>query len=187
MEDVKSQVIEVAQASIQKLGYNGFSYRDIATKVGIRSASIHYHFPTKENLGAAAAARYTERFMERLAIAAESETDIPKLLSFYVSLFRETLERDGRMCLCGMLGAEISSLPDLVVLEVRKFFAQNLAWLSSVFSGHPMVAKDGNPKQAEIEAASFMASLEGALILAKGLGEPDIFDKIAEAALQRYA
>lgn len=186
MEDVKSQLIEVAQALIQKLGYNGFSYRDIAAKVGIRSASIHYHFPTKENLGAAAAAGYTDRFMERLAIAAENETSMLELLSFYVSLFRETLERDSRMCLCGMLSAEISSLPASVALEVRNFFEQNLKWLSTVLARHPMAAKDGNPETAESEAAWFMATLEGALILAKGLGEPDTFERIAEAALQRY-
>ncbi len=187
MEDVRSRLIEVAQSLIQKLGYNGFSYRDIATKVGIRSASIHYHFPTKETLGAAAAARYTDRLLERLAIAAENETNLLKLLSFYVSLFREALEQDSRMCLCGMLSAEISSLPNLVALEVRRFFEVNVAWLTAVFSRQPRAANDGHPESAESEAALFMASLEGALIVAKGLGEPEIFDKIAEAALQRYS
>ena len=187
MEDVKSQLIEVAQALVQKLGYNGFSYRDIAAKIGIRSASIHYHFPTKENLGAAVAARYTDRFSERLAIAAENETSIPKLLSAYVSLFREALEDESKMCLCGMLSAEISSLPNSVAVEVRKFFQENLKWLSAVISRHTMVAEDGTPENAESEAALFMASLEGALILAKGLGDSNIFDRIAENALQRYS
>jgi TetR/AcrR family transcriptional repressor of nem operon len=86
-----------------------------------------------------------------------------------------------------MLSAEISSLPNLVALEVRRFFEVNVAWLTAVFSRQPGAANDGHPESAESEAALFMASLEGALIVAKGLGEPEIFDKIAEAALQRYS
>lgn len=32
---------------MQTRGYNGLSFRELAKEVGIKSASIHYHFPTK--------------------------------------------------------------------------------------------------------------------------------------------
>ena len=28
-------------------GFHGFSFRDLAADVGIKSASVHYHFPIK--------------------------------------------------------------------------------------------------------------------------------------------
>ena len=186
MDDIKAQLIEVAQTLIQKLGYNGFSYRDIAAIVGIRNASIHYHFPTKADLGAAVAVSYRERFMERLASAKEDETDTYNLLSFYTSLFKEALDQDNRMCLCGMLSAEVSSLPDLVAVEAKRFLEENLDWLSRQFALHANNADGRLSEGPETEAALYMASLQGALILAKGLGDTGVFDRIAEAALGRY-
>ncbi|MDF2795086.1 MAG: transcriptional regulator, TetR family [Pseudomonas orientalis] len=49
-----------ARKMVQTRGYNGLSFRELAKEVGIKSASIHYHFPTKGDLGAALAKRYTE-------------------------------------------------------------------------------------------------------------------------------
>jgi len=186
MDDIKMYLIEVAQELIQKHGYNGFSYRDIAAKVGIKSASIHYHFPTKADLGTAVAVNYKDRFMERLDAMDAAGADSNELLTCYASLFREALAEDNRMCLCGMLGAEVTSLPDAVANEVRRFFEANLDWLSGVFSRNSDTNKKRPIEKPEAEAQLMIASLEGALILAKGLGDPSIFDKTAAAALERY-
>jgi TetR/AcrR family transcriptional repressor of nem operon len=47
----KTTLLDVAEELLLTRGYNGFSYNDIAEKVGIRKASIHYHFPSKSGLG----------------------------------------------------------------------------------------------------------------------------------------
>ena len=186
MDDVKERLVGVAQSLIQKQGYNGFSYRDIAVEVGIRSASIHYHFPTKADLGAAVAARYTDRFMEMLAAAEEETTDVFRVLSFYASLFKETLANDGRMCLCGILGAEAASLPTSVTAEVKRFFAVNLEWLTRLFSRGSEIGGVESADRPATEAALFLATLEGAMVLAKGIDDPKVFDEILEAALGRH-
>lgn len=196
MNDVREKLLAEAQSLIQRLGYNGFSFRDLAETVGIRSASIHYHFPTKADLGAAVAARYTEDFMGRL----NAERDQPSaererkqtpatLLTFYASLFREALSdnniQDNKMCLCGILSAEAASLPDRVSTEVRNFFDVNLTWLTDVFAEqHKSDSTESGPTP-NAEAAAFMASLQGGLILAKGLNDPSVFDLIAETTLNR--
>lgn len=38
-------------------GYGGFSFRDLAAEIGIKSASVHNHFPTKAAMAAAVARR----------------------------------------------------------------------------------------------------------------------------------
>jgi len=53
-------ILEVAQEMVRQGGYNNFSFRNIATAVGIKSSSVHYHFSTKEDLGVAVAKYYTE-------------------------------------------------------------------------------------------------------------------------------
>ena len=45
-----------------------------------------------------------------------------------------TYERDRRLCICGMLATEASSLPEEIKSEVRRFININLEWLSHVFA-----------------------------------------------------
>ena len=65
--DMRSTLIDVATSQVRRLGYSAFSYADLADAVGIRKPSIHHHFPTKEDLGVAIVAAYTEHFSEQLA------------------------------------------------------------------------------------------------------------------------
>jgi AcrR family transcriptional regulator len=58
--DTRQVIMDTAQAMVQAKGYNALSFRELAKAVGIKSASIHYYFPTKGDLGAALARRYTE-------------------------------------------------------------------------------------------------------------------------------
>ena len=60
------EILDVAEALVQTRGYNGFSFRDVAAAVGVKSSSVHYHFPTKADLGATLARRYRERFLDKL-------------------------------------------------------------------------------------------------------------------------
>ena len=44
----KQELLAVAQNKVREGGYNNFSFRELAKEVGIKSASVHYHFPTKQ-------------------------------------------------------------------------------------------------------------------------------------------
>ena len=41
----RERILDSAQALAQARGFNAFSYADIATELGVKKASIHYHFP----------------------------------------------------------------------------------------------------------------------------------------------
>ena len=45
---------------MQAGGFGGFSFLEIAADVGIKSSSVHSHFPTKEDLAAAIVRRWAE-------------------------------------------------------------------------------------------------------------------------------
>ena len=55
--DTKQAILDVAKARVQARGYNSLSFRELAKEIGVKSASIHYHFSTKGDLGAALARR----------------------------------------------------------------------------------------------------------------------------------
>ena len=107
----REEILDVAEAMIRNVGFNGFSTRDVASAVGIKSASVHYHFPTKADMGAAVTERYTDRFLDELGDPKRFKDDPREVVALYVNTFRETLTRDDKLCLCAVLGAEIGSLP----------------------------------------------------------------------------
>jgi TetR/AcrR family transcriptional repressor of nem operon len=78
------KIVAAAERRMRESGFHGFSFRDIAADVGIKSASVHHHFPTKEHLGAAVAKAYTERLMERLGDPNDLARTPEALIELYV-------------------------------------------------------------------------------------------------------
>src|ERR1700735_4637251 len=110
------RLMDLAESHMRHAGYGGFSFRDLAAEIGIKSASVHHHFPTKATMAAAVARRYADRFLA--AIAALPDERSEDAVIAYRSAFREGLDRDGQMCLGGVLGAETGALPPDVAKEV---------------------------------------------------------------------
>ncbi len=162
------RVVDAAETLIQHHGYNGFSYDDVARQIGIRKPSIHHHFPSKAELVAVVAQRYTHRFREQL-LAIEGQHARPlDRLNAYADLFAQTYSHDRRLCVCGMLGAEAEALPDDVSREVRRFFAINFDWLSAALEAGQ---SDGSLRQTaepRAQAESFLCALEGAMVVGRG-------------------
>lgn len=157
MSDRREAILDVAERRIRANGYGGFSFREIANDVGIKSASVHYHFPTKSDLAAAVAKRYRERFAA--ALAKEEQKGAPRVEAWR-SLFHTALKRDGLMCLCGILAVEGASLPEDVAREARTFLEFGIASLDEVRPG---------------EGVRILSQLEGAMLIARSAGDPDIF------------
>jgi len=91
--------MDLAEDHIRNAGYGGFSFRDLAAEIGIKSASVHHHFPTKATMAAAVARRYGDRFLASVARRLNETAD--NAIRAYRAAFREGLQRDGRMCLNG--------------------------------------------------------------------------------------
>jgi TetR/AcrR family transcriptional repressor of nem operon len=178
-------ILDVAQRLVQSRGYNGFSFKDIAAALGIRTASIHYHFPTKTDLGVRLAARYREQFMAELGQIEARSTNVSTRLRRFADLFRRSFEIDSRLCLCGMLSAEIATLPEDVAAEVELFFRTIELWLARVLQAGRRSGEFGFSGSAAAQARLLIASLEGAMIVARGLREGDHFSTMIEDSLAR--
>jgi TetR/AcrR family transcriptional repressor of nem operon len=175
MTDTKSKLLDAAAPLVQTRGYNGFSFHDLAETIGIRTASIHYHFRTKANLCEALVVRYTRDFMAALGDPGDGTPE--ERLLHYVGQFKNALNH-GRMCLCGMIGAEVSGVPDSVGQGVRSFFVANEMWLATVYErqGLTVVTAKG-------QARLTLAALEGAMMMARTNTNSDTFDEVAALVL----
>ena len=131
--ETAEQILDLAETLIQTRGYSAFSYQDIADSLGIRKASIHYHFPSKADLGVAVVDRYMARFGEALtAIADDQSQSSMTMLDFYVQPYLQFASTPDRVCLCGALAGEMMALPPKVRERVDHFFRTHQVWLTEI-------------------------------------------------------
>jgi TetR/AcrR family transcriptional repressor of nem operon len=176
--NTKQCLLDHASELIRTRGYSSFSYADLAERVRIRKASIHHHFPSKEDLGVALVERYIEQFGISLSeIALTVAYPIEKLRA-YADLYRQSLQA-GWGCLCGMLASEVDVVPQSVAIGVRRFMDMNLQWLTQVIG-------EGQ-KQGSIEssmrAVTILSICQGALLVARSTQNCIYFDQAIESVL----
>ncbi|UDL94081.1 TetR/AcrR family transcriptional regulator [Lichenihabitans sp. PAMC28606] len=176
--DMREAVMAAAKTTVQAHGYNALSFRELAKDVGIKSASVHYHFPTKGDLGAALARRYTEEGAAYLGGLLATSTNPTWCMEQYTAIFRSALMNDNRMCLCGIMSAEFDDLPSEVRVEVDRFAQANVAWLETVLA---QARPKASPQDLKDHAMAIFAAVEGAQLVARGCQDIAIYDRTIRA------
>ena len=180
--DTSQRILDVAERLVQTRGFNGFSYADIAEALEVTKASLHYHFPTKGDLGKRLIERYEESFLAALKGIDSAGAGARDKLKRYIRIYADVL-RDNRMCLCGMLASDYATLPKPMKEEVKHFFDENEQWLAAVLDAGRKAGKLEFKGSALELARAMVGSLEGAMMLARSYGEVSRFDTAAERLL----
>ena len=170
--DTKTKILDTAEALVQTIGANAMSYQHISEAVGIRKASIHHHFPTKENLLEALVARYEDCFMRLIDNIEQSNKSGLAKLKEYIALFEATLHsgKHDKACPMGMLGAEIQTIGEKPAERVKHFYVENDKRLAVILE---QGRKDGSLSfqgSAAAMAGLIFSLLEGAMLVARGRG-----------------
>ena len=164
--DTATQILDAAQQLIQERGFNSFSYKDLAVSVGIRTASIHYHFRTKADLGIALMERYLGELNRTLvAIDKKGRTHKAKLKS-YIKIYRDTESR-GAICLCGSMAADRETLTAALQELVTVFLERSESWVAEQIAEGVRAGEFAYPGKPKDAAISLVSSLQGALILSR--------------------
>jgi TetR/AcrR family transcriptional regulator, transcriptional repressor for nem operon len=161
---------------------NAFSYADVAQALHVTKASLHYHFPTKAELGRRLIERYEQAFLSALATIDKTGSDARERLRRYVEIYVDVLRND-RMCLCGMLAAEHATLPKPMRTGLKHFFDENERWLVDVLEDGKATGKLHFPGSARETARLLVGSLEGAMMLARSYDDVARFKSAAERLL----
>lgn len=173
-ENAREAILAAAKSAAQLHGYSGINYRSIADEVGIRNASIYYHFPSKAALGSAVARRYWEDTSTALARIRTTHADPRECLQVFPSIFRKSLENANRLCLSSFMAAEYEDLPDEVTAEVRAFADINVAWLVQVLED----AGWGDTRSRERRARAIYTAVVGAQLIARTHADIHQFDDL---------
>lgn len=174
------KLLDAAEHRMRSGGFHAVSFRDLADDLSIKSASVHYYFRHKEDLGAAVVARYRDRFLADLDARIDGADDPKARVEAMVEAFRAALSNADQVCLCGVMGAESLGLPEPVRKEVAAFMVACVDWLADGYksAGHP-------PDRARARALTLIAALEGAMILAVATADDGAFDVVADQLLRQ--
>jgi len=176
---VREQLLDHAQALLMTRGYNGFSYRDLSELVGVKTSSIHYYFPSKDDLVLEAVNTYSADVMSSI-YAIDSSATAEKKLDRYVKLIGKLLGDGNRICLCGMLAADIATLNEDIRRAVQAFFKANESWLAKILiegDKQETLWLNGKPDAC---ARTLFAAFQGSLLSARLFHGKVRLDEVAQ-------
>lgn len=168
MSDTRTQIIALAMELLQQRGFNGFSYKDIAEQLSVKNAAIHYHFPSKSDLGVAIAEAYRDQF--RRYVAACEHKSWRKKLDAYLAIAVSFARQGRRVCPLGVMEAEFFTLPEPVQEAAKQLDKEMRTWLSNVLECGRAEGEFNFIGSPENKALLISAAGQGALQIARAAG-----------------
>jgi TetR/AcrR family transcriptional repressor of nem operon len=167
--DRKSQILGVAAELVQERGVAGFSYADVAERIGIRKASIHHHFANKDVLVTSLASYFVAQFGERIAAAADGG-DPWSLFEFITRESCHTAGMSALMCPGGAMLASQSELPPEAQRIMKDMMEMAVSKMAESFERGRTTGVMDFPGDAVAQAHLVMSALPGAVQTARLLG-----------------
>ncbi len=168
--ETRKLILDLAEALLQDRGYSAFSYHDISHQLGIRNAAVHYHFPTKCDLGIAVVQRYRRRFQSYVEALDQGGADPMLKLEAYFTIPWGYLRDGSKVCPLGMLETEFYAIPEAMRVETLSLDQEIRRWLAQAL-------REGRDQglfrfrgSAKDKALLLVATLQGALQLSRAVG-----------------
>lgn len=169
-KNTKHEIMCRAKQLLLSRGFNGFSYKDIAQKLGIKNAAIHYHFPCKADLGRSLIEDQLLAFRQRVAQAKAANTSNKMQVEAYFRWIKDSHENPGNLCHIGAVVADFDQLTE----DMRKLCSQLIeefqAWLADTLERGRELGEFKFSGDASAKAIDIIASIQGARQLSRVTG-----------------
>lgn len=135
MKDINQtnqQILYYARNFLQCRGYNGFSYKDISQKLGIKNAAIHNYYPKKEDLVAALLEDSRKNLAANITQIIESGGSARDQLQYYFDYALKEFDEGKSICPPGSVILDFEELPEKVKKQNLLLLDDILTWISRV-------------------------------------------------------
>lgn len=166
----KRKILDLAETLLQHRGYNAFSYQHLSSELGIKNAAIHYHFPTKKDLGIQIIERTRARFLKWTNNPEHRILPTREQLDWFVKSYQYNLNTNNRVCLIGSLATDYYTLPLSMQSAINKLSYEVQAWLARLLDSGRQAGEISFEGPSQDKALTIISSLGGSLQLARLMG-----------------
>ena len=177
----RDRIMDTAEALILERGYAGVSVDSIIQQLGITKGAFFHYFKNKQALADALLQRFGDQdiaiLVEFRARAEKLHRDPLQQLLIYIGLFEEmfdSLSEPFPGCLFASYTYELQQFDEgtqrYIKDSVLRWRAELQGWLETIMARYPPRL----PVDSASLADAFNTSLEGAFIMSKAVGEPEI-------------
>jgi TetR/AcrR family transcriptional repressor of nem operon len=174
----RENILNAAQDLIQTRSFHGFSFQDLADRVGIRKPSLYHHFDSKEALALAVLERAADWIRTRFANV--DGEDPAARLERYFDMFRDLHGKGERMCPGGSFASVFGGVSSSVQSGLHRFTMLHLDLLESIVrqgeERGQFQIKDQRPRDV---AMQIFAGVQGALMIGRLTGDAHVIDAVA--------
>ncbi|TFH05330.1 MAG: TetR/AcrR family transcriptional regulator [Methanosarcina sp.] len=179
MNKTNQQILHYAGNFLQCRGYNGFSYRDISQKLGIKNAAIHHYYPQKEDLVAAFLEVSRHKFTANIAQIVESGGSAREQLQYYFDYALKEFDDGKSICPPGSVILDFEELPEKVKKQQLLLLDEILTWLSRVLKTGLEQGELNFSDPVDVRADAIFETLLGARQLSSIKGRKTLVRSIA--------
>ena len=172
------RIVAVAARAIRRSGYDGTGVADIMKEAGLTHGAFYAHFTSREAMLAEAVGRACAESAAAAAGAVASvrpDRSLASMLRAYLS--REHLQHAEMGCPLAALGSETSRQTP----EVRRVATRHIKEMIDLVARQ---LPDWGQPGAHQRALVTVATMVGALLLARAVDDPGLSDALREAALK---
>jgi len=162
-KDRKWQITQLGLDLLQTRGYENFSYQDISTALGITKASIHYHFPKKEDLGVALCGAIQDWHESLFRKIQQENTSNAEKLNHYIRALLEYAKGKNKICPLSSLQADVASLPANMLPALQALDRHELGFIAQLLANGRAQGEFSFPGETSHQAAIVVLTLKGAL------------------------
>lgn len=167
MSSTREKILFHALSLLKKRGYYGWSYDHISKEVKIKKASIHYYFPSKEDLVTEVLKAYIEDFYAQLhKISSVEGLNIEKLQKLFL-LFQTICESKEEICLCTLMASDHFTLSSEGKQILEKFYIRLKKWIENVLFLGKEEKEFRNDLNCNKTADLFVSCLQGLMVTSK--------------------
>ncbi len=141
---------------------------DVAESVGIRKASIHHHFPAKNDLALAVVEASRREIQGHSDALAKQELDPFVELRLYTGYWeRCILDGSDTFCIAAILAAELPTLSPELVAATQAHFHEVTGWFERVLTRGARTHEMRLVASPRVEADALLSVVYGAMLTAR--------------------
>jgi TetR/AcrR family transcriptional repressor of nem operon len=161
--DTREKIIELGTDLVKSIGYPSLSYQQISSQLGIKNAAIHYHYPSKEDLGKDIVRNEMARFEQ--------------IISGVLANYRLHLEDGNKICLIGAGASDYQELPKSMQQAYTDYLLLVKNWFTNLLESGKNTGVFHFKGEPENKASVMVSALAGALQHARLIGN-DHYDAV---------